>query len=593
MTDKIIIGPNLMGPFTYQDLPIGCTFVGRAPFTIPTGMWRFTRPEMNRKTSPCSEACLAGEDIRGWIAHARDGDFEKACQTLLEENPFPGVCGRVCPHPCELSCNRGNYDEALSIQAMERFIGDWAIRQRYKISADTTKKKQRIAIVGAGPAGLTSAYYLARLGYDVKVYESLPELGGMLRVGIPEYRLPKAVLEGEIKRIEDLGVEMETDVRIGKDISMEKLKEGYDAVLLAVGFEESKILGISGEDNRGVYSGLEFLKGINQGQKPDLKGRVAVIGGGNVAIDCARSIVRLGKTDVHIFCIESRDDMPAAPDEVIEAEDEGVCINFSVAPKGIIVSDGRVQEIEFIKVNLGEPDERGWRPPIFIEGTEYRRELDSGIIAVGQSSDLSLLPNTINTHGLLIATDKNCMTAYRGIFAGGDVATQAGSVASAIASGKRAAIFMDQYFLGEDPKGLDQVVRIGGHGAPSMAKYLNRDMLLDEREQEVIGFESLNMAYFENQDREKAGQLSIDDRKGSFKEVNLTLSEEAALREADRCFTCGDCSLCDTCFVFCPDMAILKSDDRTKNEIDYQFCKGCGICVNECPRGYIDLEKER
>jgi 2-oxoacid:acceptor oxidoreductase delta subunit (pyruvate/2-ketoisovalerate family) len=483
------------------------------------------------------------------------GKVEEAIQVLLETNPFPAITGRVCYHPCEETCNRKEFDEPLAIHLLERFVGD-SIQD---IPVSVPQGEPEVAIIGSGPAGLSCAYHLAKLGHASVVFEKLSTIGGMLAV-IPEYRLPKEVLTREISRLEKMGVKFATNVTIK---SLSELR-GFKAIFIGVGASRGIKLGIPGEEGEGVYQGIDFLRDLKRGHIPKLGKRCLVIGGGNTAIDCARSARRLG-AEVTILYRRSREEMPALPEEVEEALAEGVKIEFLVAPKEVILKDGKVVGLRCIRMKLGPLDESGRPKPIPIEGSEFDIATDSIIVAIGQQPDLSFLPPEIALKKNKILCDEWGRTNVKGIFAGGDAVYGIPErVADAIASGRRAAIAIDFFLRGKEPE-----------PSPPLPE---------------VSFKELNLAYFTHRPRVKVPPISLDLRLHSFAEVWGGLDKDEARNEAERCFSCGTCNECDNCWLYCPEMAVKKKDGEY--EIDYDFCKGCGICANECPRRVIDVVPE-
>ena len=581
MSEQIILKREEDMP--YQPISLGSMEWNR------TGTWRYLRPRFDNKISPCNEGCPAGQDVEGAMVLIGKGKILEAWELFKEESPFPAVCGRVCYHPCESSCNRGEFDEAVSINALERFMADTASRQGRKPTwVKREKRKEKIAIIGSGPAGLTCAYHLARIGYGVEVFEALPVLGGMLRVGIPEYRLPKKVLEEEIDQILEMGVKTEMNVRLGEGMGWNDLKE-YQAVFLAMGNHRSKTLGVPGDDAAGVMSGMEFLRKVSLGQEVILGKRVAVIGGGNTAIDAARTALRLGAKPFIVYR-RTKEEMPAFPAEVLEAEEEGIDISFLVSPARVIGENGRVTRLECVKNRLGPPDEDGRRRPVEIKGSNFFLEVDEVITAIGEEPDLSALPKKIGIKDDTILTDERGATKQKGVFAGGDIIQQPRTVVHAIGSGKRAAIFIDCLLRKKNWEGLFDTIRIGEQGNLSMKRYLQEEGERIPLSSKTVRLKDLNLDYFDYKKRSKMPKAPLAKRLGSFDEVNLGFSEEAAVEAANRCFNCGVCNLCDNCYIFCPDVAIRKEEDR--NVVDYDHCKGCGICVEECPRDAMVMEGE-
>ncbi len=571
---------------TEKDMPYQAISLGSMEWNR-TGTWRYLRPRFDNKVSPCNEGCPAGQDVEGAMVLIGQGKVLEAWDLFKEENPFPGVCGRVCYHPCESSCNRGEFDEAVSINALERFMADTALKQGRQVSLNREKKKEKVAVIGSGPAGMTCAYHLAGMGYGVQVFEALPVLGGMLRVGIPEYRLPKKVLEAEIDQILELGVTTEINARFGEGLQLKDLKE-YAAVFFALGNHVSKKLGAPGENEGWAMSGVEFLRRVSLGKEVPLGKRVVVIGGGNTAIDAARTALRLGAKP-SILYRRTREEMPAFPAEIHEAEEEGIDISLLVSPVRLVLDNGQ-KKLECVKNRLGPPDEDGRRRPVEVKGSNYFLEVDQVLTAIGEDADLAALPKKIGIQDNIILTDERGATKQEGIFAGGDVIHQPHTVVHAIGSGKRAAIFIDCFLRNKRWEGVFDGIRIGERGSLSMRRYLQDEKERPPASPKTVLLKDLNLDYFEPKKRKSPPRLSMGKRQGTFEEVNLGFPEETAIAAAKRCFNCGVCNLCDNCYIFCPDVAIRK--ENGKNVIDYDHCKGCGICVEECPRDAMVMEEE-
>jgi len=531
----------------------GIHAAGTIALVNKTGSWRYVKPVHEEKMPPCNNACPAGNDIQGFIKLIREEKLLDAWRLIKKTSPLPGICGRVCPHPCEKECNRGKYDEAMSIHVLERLVADYAISQKATEKSKVAAKKEKIAIVGSGPAGLSCAHFLAQEGYQVTVFEALPEVGGMLRVGIPKYRLPRKILDKEIADIEALGVTFKTNAKI-KDIN--ELKE-YDALFIATGAHVSRKLDVPGEDAAGVISGTEFLRQLNLNGKSKIGKNVIVVGGGNTAIDAARSAIRLGSKATIVYR-RTRDEMPAVEDEIEAVGKEGIEIVYLAAPTKIIAQDGKIKEVECVRMKLGAPDASGRKRPVPIEGSTFKIKADTVITAIGEASDLSLLPKDIKL------VEKGIKAKGMQIFGGGDAVTGAGRVVDAVASGRRAARFIGNALSGTP---------IEEKQAKSLAKY-----------------KEINTAYFPQQAAARMPELSAVKRTANFSEINRGIPAEKGVMEAKRCFSCGVCRECNNCLYFCPDICVSVKDG--KYEFDYDYCKGCGICSHECCAGVICMVQE-
>ena len=549
-----------------------------------TGHWSSRKPVYVEKTSPCREGCPIGNDIARAFHHAAKGEYDEALRVYRQDNPLPGVCGRVCYHPCETACNRKSFDEAINIRGFERFLADHG---KVDITREmtTNKRTEKIAVVGSGPGGLSAAYHLARLGFGVTIFEALPEPGGMLMYGIPEYRLPKEVLRKEIGYIRELGVEMKTGIRVGKDVTLPDLKKEYNAIFIAVGAHKGKGLGVSGDDSPGVMDGISYLREINLGKKIKLGKKVAVIGGGNTAIDCARTARRLGAKDITIIYRRSMAEMPALAEDVEGMEREGIKIELLAAPMRLLSENGKLSGIECVRMKLGEPDASGRPRPLPIEGSEFLVPIDSLIAAIGQApeTDLAYEPELSWTTQGMIDITRMGVTTMDGVFAGGDSAGTKAYVADAIASGKVAVLAIICYLTGTDANKEFAGHRIGSASSFSFQHFIDPKTYPSDLTK-IVPYEKVNTLCFPHgARRENPDTVSI---KG-FQEVLGGLDKAMMAAEIYRCFKCGTCTGCDLCFLLCPDLSLVKEKEGYSVRVDY--CKGCSICAASCPRNVIEI----
>jgi heterodisulfide reductase subunit A len=503
---------------------------------------------------PCRVACPAGVNAQGYVVLISQGKFKEALEVLRRTMPFAGVCGRVCTHPCEQECERGKVDQPIAIRTLKRFMADYELKAgREKATPVERTKEEKVAIVGSGPAGLACAYDLVRQGYPVTVFESAPEAGGLLRYGIPEYRLPKEVLGNEISYIQELGVEIKTNTPV-KNLT-KIFNEGYKAVFLGTGAGISQKMGIPGENIPGVLHSLDFLRQVNSGAKVSLGSKVAIIGGGNAAVDAARVARRLGANEITVVYRRSRDEMPAIPSEIEEMEREGVKIQFLAAPVKVLSKGNRVNGMQCIRMELGEPDASGRRRPVPIKGSEFTMDVDNVIIAIGQGLDKSMLPEGLayTNWGTLSVDPVTLQTNIDGVFAGGDVVSGPADIISAIAAGKEAAISVDRYLRGVDMK----------EGRPEV-----REKVKDVPKEGVV-----------KKERAVMPTLELGKRKG-FDEVELGFDEKTAVEEAKRCLNCAVCSECRECEKVCEANAI---DHEMKDEISEEDVGAIVVATGASP----------
>ncbi len=521
-----------------------------------TGSWRTSRPVYLNRIPPCNHQCPAGENIQAWLFHAESGEYEQAWRVLVEENPFPAVMGRVCYHTCEGACNRGKMDAPVGINSVEHFLGDQAIAQGWKFAPPAAVTGKKVLVVGAGPSGLAAAYHLARLGHLVTVQEAGPLPGGMMRFGIPQYRLPRQVLDAEVQRIVDLGVTINYNVKVSNVLDA-KQSGGFDAVFLAVGAHIAKRAYIPAGDSAKVLDAVSVLRSMEGEDKPLLGRRVIVYGGGNTAIDVARTAKRLGATESIIVYRRNREKMPAHDFEVEEALQEGVLIKWLST-----ITQAGESSITVEKMAL---DEKGFPQPT---GEFETLEADSVVLALGQDVDLSLIegvPGLAVKDGV-VQVDAQMMTGHAGIFAGGDMVPAERNVTVAIGHGKKAARNIDAWLSGS--------------------------AYLPPPKSELASFDKLNPWYYSDAPKTMRPMLDIIRRKSTFEEVQGGLDEGNALFEARRCLSCGNCFECDNCYGVCPDNAVIKKGPGKGFDFNYDYCKGCGICVSECPCGAIKMVPE-
>ncbi|HYA35508.1 MAG TPA: FAD-dependent oxidoreductase [Candidatus Binataceae bacterium] len=544
-----------------------------------TGGWRQMRPEHRGRHAPCATACPAGETPRDYLAHVANGDLRAAWENLVAANPMPAITGRVCHHPCETQCNRGSYDESIAIHSVERFLGDRAIEENwpYPIRSAASDAPE-VAVVGAGPAGFSAAYRLIRGGLKVTIFDSEPQPGGLLRSALPPYRLPREVLDRELERLLATGIAFRPNTRIGRNVSIEELQQGFSAIFLAPGTGRHRSWSVDGVEPGDLRCGLDFLKEWISIGEISAHGKIAIVGGGNTAIDLARVLKFTGAAEVHIITFQAlpeagvgkppADVMSATPREIHQALEEGVIVHDHRGVKRLLMRGGDVVGLEMVHMReLDEGD--GKRKLVSFEGTETVLKVDRVIPAVGQQVDPAGFENILGRAEFFKPDHFGRLDGHRGIFVGGDARGAGGSVAGAIGDGHRAAMAIQAYLRGSD--------------APH------------EKALEPIACSELNLSYFDHSPRVKAPILDIASR-STATEIEGAISREGARAEASRCFSCGECMSCDNCWTLCPDNAVLKVHESAKERsgyvFDYDHCKGCGICARECPVGFITMINE-
>jgi len=541
-----------------KQLPFAITLDPGTSLSNETGSWRTLKPIYLDRMPPCNNACPAGENIQRWLFHAEEGNYHAAWQKLMEDNPLPGVMGRVCYHPCQTACNRDALDEAVDIHAIERFLGRKAWEEKWMPEYEAEPTGKKVLVVGAGPSGLSAAYQLTRMGHTVTVREAGPMAGGMMRFGIPKYRLPRDVLDYEIQRIVDMGVTLELNTKV-EDIDAAFEKDGFDAIFVAVGAHLGKRVEIPANAAGKILDAATMLRQMEtEAEPPQLGRRVIVYGGGNTAMDAARTAKRLGADEAMIVYRRSRKEMPAHEFEADEAEVEGVMIHWLRTIKQI---DETTFTVEKMAINEeGRPEPTG----------EFETlEADTLVLALGQDVDTSFLehvPGIDLERDGTVKVDERMMTGRAGLFAGGDMVLSERTVTVAVGHGKKAARHIDAWLHG---KTYEKPPR-----------------------PEVAEFDMLNTWYYDDAPQTQQMQLELVRRQTGFEEVIQGLTEENALFEARRCLSCGNCFECDNCYGICPDNSITKLGPGKRFEFKYDYCKGCGMCAAECPCGAIKMVPE-
>jgi NADPH-dependent glutamate synthase beta subunit-like oxidoreductase len=534
-----------------KDKPFAITLDPGSSLANRTGSWRTVRPEYVDRLPPCNYACPAGENIQGWLLHAESGHYEEAWRVLTQDNPLPAVMGRVCYHPCETSCNRAQLDESVGINAIERFLGDEALRCGWKFVRPAAATGKRVLVVGAGPSGLSAAYQLARAGHAVTVRDAGPAPGGMMRFGIPKYRLPREVLDAEIRRILDLGVSLALNSKVTNVLEAMQ-GGGFDAVFLAVGAHIAKRAYIPAGSAAKMLDAISLLRSMEGGERPLLGRRVVVYGGGNTAMDAARTAKRLGAEESIIVYRRTREKMPAHESELEEALQEGVLVKWLSTIKQAGESSITVEKMQL--------DARGNPQPT---GEFETLAADCVVLALGQDVDLSLLDGVpgLEIRDGVVKVGADMMTGHPGIFAGGDMVPGERTVTVGIGHGKLAARHIDAWLRGTT--------------------------WVHPESHELATYDKLNTWYYSDAPKSRQPVLDTIRRQSTFEEVVGGFDEVTAQFEARRCLSCGNCFECDNCYGVCPDNAVIKLGPGQRYQFNYDYCKGCGLCVTECPCGAI------
>ena len=539
-----------------MEKPFAITLSKDSSLANHTGSWRVEKPEYVHRMPPCNNACPAGENIQNWLYIAEDGSYESAWRALVQENPFPAIMGRVCYHPCQDVCNRSFLDEAVGINSVERFLGDHALEKGWTIPAPEKESGFKVLIIGAGPAGLSAAYHLRRLGHDVTVRDATHAPGGMMRYGIPKYRLPREVLDAEIDRIKAMGIKFEMNTRV--DDVHEAMDEGFHAVFMAIGAQLSKRAYIPASEAARILDAIKVLHDVEEGNQPLLGRKVVVYGGGNTAMDVARTAKRLGAEEAVIVYRRTRDKAPANDLEITEALEEGILVKWLSTVNHVGQHELRIEKMEL--------DDKGFPQPT---GEFETLEADSLILALGQEVDFSLLGNSadLDVADGTMSVDATMMTSHPGIFAGGDMVPADRTVTTGVGHGKKAARNIDAW--------------------------LRSTAYENVKNTDVVTYDQLNSWYYTDAPHVVRERLEATRRAKDFSEVVKGLDESNALYEARRCMSCGNCFECDNCFGVCPDNAIIKLGPGKGFEINLDYCKGCGICVSECPSSSIVMVADK
>ncbi len=525
------------------------------------------------KRPPCTDTCPSSEDIRGYLTYiaqaeeygrSHEESMEQAFHILTDKNPIPAVMGRVCPHPCESGCNRKDKDKSVSINKVELSIGEFGLANKLGLKKLTDEKTgKKVAVIGSGPSGISCAYQLARRGHEVTMFESKPEVGGMIRWGIPAYRLKRDVIMQEYQRVFDLGVELKLNTAVGKDIPLDQLKSDYDAIYSAIGAQVGWTLGLEGENSSNVYTGVEFLYKHNMEEEMEIGNKAIVVGGGDTAMDCARSLKRMG-VDVTVVYRRSRNEMPAIEEDIVGAEEEGINFEFLCTPTSLKVDGGKVTGMKLIRMELGEPDESGRASFKPIDGSDFEMDITCLIPAISQEADFTGLEELKNEKNwTTVATDFGRVTEDSKIWSGGDITRQLGLVTEAVGDGRVAAEDIDRFLMGVEYK--------------------------KPEEMPIILAAAMNFGHYETLERNEITERPGSERIADFEEYVTPFSQEALLAEAKRCMSCGQCFDCENCWKFCGDGAVDKLPKGQHFQFNWDKCIGCSKCAEECPCGLIDM----
>ena len=551
------------------DNPVPCIWTTGTTEVFKTGTWRSALPQHIRAPSPCHAACPVQGDIAEWIGRARARDFRGAWDLLTRHNPFPAIAGRICHHPCETACNRASFDEPLAICRLERYVGDLALAQGWSFAMAPVERPERIAVVGGGPSGLSAAFHLRRLGYAVTLIESAPELGGLMRYGIPPYRLARSVLDGEIARIVAMGIEVRCGVTLSDGADFERLRAEYDAVYLAIGARRQKRLPQLDYARPWVMEGADYLARANAGAPPALGRHLVVIGGGSAALDVARSARRAGH-EVTILALESTAQLPAQREEVAEAIEEGVRLQAGAMLTAAVETGNAGVTLRCVQVRFEAGARSGQFTVTPVADSEFSLAADAVVVSIGQDPDLAPVQSLLEGDGLLLKVDARQATNLELVYAGGDVSSMARFVTEAIGMGQRAA------------HEIDRALRADADAETAVAG-----------DEPVVGIGTINTFYYPKQGRATEQRLEAARRLASAAEVQIGFDLEQALAETGRCFSCGTCIFCDNCVNYCPDLAVKRLPDGGAGYVvDGDYCKGCGICVKECPTGSMKMLAE-